>query len=254
MFGPQIQQWARALAERIVRPLAALGITPNIATVIGLVLNVITATIFASGHLRLGAVAMIVAGLFDMVDGALARVRNQKTNFGAFFDSTLDRLSEGIVLLGIIIFAVRDTSLPLRDWIIPTAYAAALCSVMVSYTRARAEGLGVELKEGLVARPERVVVLAGGLLIGGEAWLLGTLMVLAAATLVTTVQRIVMVWRKLDIREAAPEGQRVVIGQRLLGMRQRTAKHETEFSLFPSMWGRRSNKTSVPHPPRGAGR
>ncbi|HKT37517.1 MAG TPA: CDP-alcohol phosphatidyltransferase family protein, partial [Ktedonobacterales bacterium] len=83
MFGPRIQRTARHIAEMVVRPLAAIGMTPKFATLLGLVLNGITAAILAMGYLRLGGVLLLFAGMFDMVDGALARVRNQKTTFGA---------------------------------------------------------------------------------------------------------------------------------------------------------------------------
>src|SRR5579885_1671812 len=106
MFGPRIQQNARRIAEMVVRPLAALGMTPNMATVLGLLLNGVAAAILATGNLRWGGLMLLFAGLFDMVDGALARVRNRKTTFGAFFDSTLDRYSEGIVLLGVVLYAL----------------------------------------------------------------------------------------------------------------------------------------------------
>ena len=100
MFGSRLQQRARRFAEMVVAPLAAIGMTPNMATLLGLLLNSATAAVLAIGHLRIGGAMLLFAGAFDMVDGALARVRNQKTTFGAFFDSTLDRFSEGIVLLG----------------------------------------------------------------------------------------------------------------------------------------------------------
>lgn len=197
MFGPRIQQTARRIAEMVVRPLAAIGLTPNMATLIGLVLNVITAAVLATGNLRVGGALLLFAGLFDMVDGALARVRNQKTTFGAFFDSTLDRYSEGLVLLGIIIFASGLPDTPHRAWTIALAYAAGLGSLMVSYARARAEGLGLEMKSGLMARPERVLLLALGLILGGADWLIWTLLLLAVTSVFTSVQRIIAVWLKL---------------------------------------------------------
>src|SRR5574340_189684 len=190
MFGPGLQQRARRLAEYVVRPLAAMGLTPNMATLIGLLLNGLAAAILASGQLRLGGVALLFAGLFDMVDGALARVTNKKTTFGAFFDSTIDRYSEGLTLLGVIIFALRQPPSPTHTWEVALAYVAALGSVMVSYTRARAEGLGLSLKTGLMARPERVVLLAGGLLLGGAGWLVWTLLLLAVTSVFTSIQRI----------------------------------------------------------------
>lgn len=197
MFGPGIQQRARRIAEYVVRPLAALGLTPNMATLIGLLLNGVAAAILASGSLRLGGLALLIAGLFDMVDGALARVTNKKTTFGAFFDSTIDRYSEGLTLLGVIIFALRQPPAPTHTWEVALAYVAALGSVMVSYTRARAEGLGLTLKTGLMARPERVLLLAGGLIIGGAGWLVWTLLLLAVTSVFTSAQRIVDVARIL---------------------------------------------------------
>lgn len=197
MFGPRIQESARRFAERIVRPLAALGLTPNMATLLGLLLNCVTAAVIATGNLRVGGVLVLFAGLFDMADGALARVRNQKTVFGAFFDSTLDRFSEGIVLLGVILYAMGQPPSPGRTWIVALTYVAGLGSLMVSYARARAEGLGIEMKSGLMARPERVLLLGIGLILGGSGWLVGTLAVLAVTSMYTSIQRIYAVWRLL---------------------------------------------------------
>jgi CDP-diacylglycerol--glycerol-3-phosphate 3-phosphatidyltransferase len=203
MFGPRLQQNARRIAEMIVRPLAAIGMTPNMATVLGLLLNGVAAAIIASGSLRVGGLVLLFAGLFDMVDGALARVRNLKTTFGAFFDSTLDRYSEGLVLLGVIIFALSLHDATQRAEVIALAYIAALSSLLVSYARARAEGLGIGLKSGLMARPERVLLLAVGLLIGGTTVLLWTVGILAVTSTFTVVQRIYTVWRMLSRGQAA---------------------------------------------------
>lgn len=218
MFGPGIQQQARRIAESIVRPLAALGLTPNMATLIGLMLNIATAVVIALGHLWIGGAMLLFAGVFDMFDGALARVRNQKTVFGAFFDSTLDRFSEGIVLLGIIAYALNEPAVANHVWIVCLAYVAGLGSLMVSYTRARAEGLGLSAKSGLMARPERVVLLAVGLIFGGLVrpagmGLLWTLALLAVTSVFTSVQRIVAVWRALalnETRSTATKAQSVV--------------------------------------------
>lgn len=204
MFGPGIQQRARHIAEMVVRPLAALGLTPNMATLLGLLLNCVTAAILATGHLRLGGALLLFAGLFDMVDGALARIRNQKTTFGAFFDSTLDRYSEGVVLLGIIVFAMTAPSYPSRTWLVALTYVAGLSSLMVSYARARAEGLGLECKSGLMARPERVLLLAAGLIIGGASWLIWTVGILAVTSTYTAIERIFVVWRTIQRTAALP--------------------------------------------------
>jgi CDP-diacylglycerol--glycerol-3-phosphate 3-phosphatidyltransferase len=202
MFGARIQQQARRFAESLVRPLAAIGLTPNMATLLGLCLSAATAAVLTTGYLRLGGVLALLAGIFDMFDGALARVQQKKTTFGAFFDSTLDRYSEGLVLLGILLYAVALPPSSMRTWVVVLTYVAALSSLMVSYAKARAEGLGLEIKTGLMARPERVLLLSLGLIIGG-AWLLPwTMGVLAVASTFTAVQRIVRVWTLLERRPA----------------------------------------------------
>jgi phosphatidylinositol phosphate synthase len=227
MFGPAFQERARRIAEYVVRPLAALGLTPNMATLIGLLLNALAAAILAVGQLRLGGVALLVAGLFDMVDGALARVRNQKTTFGAFFDSTIDRYSEGLTLLGVIIYALRQPPSATHEWEVALAYLAALGSLMVSYSRARAEGLGLSLKTGLMARPERVLLLAGGLIIGGAGWLVWTLLVLAVTSVFTSAQRMVdvawMLKHAAAKQEREDQGERKETSQGLNGFATRTA-------------------------------
>lgn len=197
MFGTRIQRQARRIAEMVVRPLAAIGLTPNVATVLGLLLNGVTAVVLAAGYLRLGGVMVLFAGIFDMFDGALARVRNQKTPFGAFLDSTLDRYSEGLVLLGILLYALGESPSPARTWLVALTYVAGLSSLMVSYTKARAEGMGIEVKIGFVARPERVLLLGVGLILGGSSWLLWIIALLAASTTLTALQRIAHVWGRL---------------------------------------------------------
>lgn len=200
MFGSGFQRGARQFAENIVRPLAAIGLTPNGATLLGLLLSGLTAGILATGSLRIGGVAVAIAGIFDMFDGALARVQNRKTTFGAFFDSTLDRYSEGLVLLGIVLYAMGQPASAARTWIVALTYIAALSSLMVSYTKARAEGLGLECKIGFMARPERVTLLATGLILGGASWLLWTMAALALTSTFTAVQRIVYIRRLLSPR------------------------------------------------------
>jgi CDP-diacylglycerol--glycerol-3-phosphate 3-phosphatidyltransferase len=201
MFGTRVQQFFRRMVERVMRPLAHLGITPNMLTITGFMLTAFTAGVIAFNHLRIGGLLVLVSGIFDMFDGAMARVTQKSSKFGAFFDSTLDRYSEGILLLGVIIYA--QLHLPQQTIVIGTittaqlvvwlAYLVALSSLMVSYTRARAEGLGLECKVGLLARPERVILLAIGLLIGQVA-LLWTMLVLALLTTLTAIQRIIHIW------------------------------------------------------------
>jgi CDP-diacylglycerol--glycerol-3-phosphate 3-phosphatidyltransferase len=201
MIGTRVQHFMRRLVEHIIQPLARTGITPNMLTLLGLLLTIFTAGVIAFNHLRIGGVLVLCAGLFDMFDGAMARVTQKSSKFGAFFDSTLDRYAEGILLLGIIIYAQLHlpsqqiigsiTNVSLVVWL---TYLAALSSLMISYARARAEGLGLECKIGLLARPERVILLAAGLLIGGQPGLLWTMLILAVLTTITAVQRIIHIW------------------------------------------------------------
>jgi CDP-diacylglycerol--glycerol-3-phosphate 3-phosphatidyltransferase len=222
MFGSRVQRQARHVAERIVRPLAAIGVTPNIATLLGLLLNGVAAAVLATGHLRLGGALALGAGIFDMFDGALARVQNKKTTFGAFFDSTLDRYSEGLVLLGVLLYAAGRPATPGRVWVLGLTYVAALSSLMVSYAKARAEGLGLECRIGLMARPERVLLLAAGLTLGGAGWLLWTMAALALTSTFTAVQRIVHVWREATraTTARAANGARPAGGARLAARRR----------------------------------
>ena len=200
MFSRRIQQQARYLVTLIIKPLSGLGITPNMLTVIGLLLSGLTAIVIAQGYISIGGWLVLFAGIFDMFDGAMARVRNAATTFGAFLDSTLDRYSEGIILFGLLYYALQHPGLqdPLwpmpheQTWMITFVYIALLGSLMVSYTKARAEGLGLECKTGLLARPERVILLAIGLLTNTGIWALA---LLAVFSNVTAVDRIFSIWR-----------------------------------------------------------
>ncbi len=213
MISRRIQQRVRYLVTLIMKPLSGLGITPNMLTIIGLLLSGLTAIVIAQGFIRLGGWLVLFAGIFDMFDGAMARVRNAATTFGAFLDSTLDRYSEGIILFGLLYYAVqhpglKDTLWPMpheQSWMIAFIYIALLGSLMVSYTKARAEGLGLECKTGLLARPERVILLAIGLIFTSTG--IWAVALLAVFSNVTAVERIISIWRKtrqaVGKREAA---------------------------------------------------
>ena len=200
MFSRRIQQRARHLVALLIQPFARSGVNPNTLTLVGLLLSILTAVVIAQGLLVAGGLLVLFAGLFDMLDGAMARVRNIATTFGAFFDSTLDRYSESIILFGLLYYAMQrpalhDFAWPFpyeQSWMISFIFIAVIGSLMVSYTKARAEGLGLECKTGLLARPERVVILAIGLLSGTYIWALA---VLAVFSQVTAIERIVHVWR-----------------------------------------------------------
>lgn len=222
MVSRRIQQRVRQFVTSIIEPLARLGITPNTLTLLGLLLSCITAAIIAQGSIFIGGLLVLFAGIFDMFDGALARAQNAASTFGAFFDSTLDRYSESIILFGLLWYVLHIQSAaelhnsflirwPLgneQSWMISLIYIAVVGSLMVSYTKARAEGLGLELKTGLLARPERVVILAIGLITGTGIW---AVLLLAIFSNVTAVERIVYIRRVTrQVAQQTVQGQAAV--------------------------------------------
>src|SRR5947209_18612405 len=174
-------------------------LSPNAISLTGLALNVLAAVLVWEQLMFLGGVAFVVGSIMDTLDGRDSRMSGKGTLFGAFLDSTLDRMEEGIVLAAVAAyFASRDDQLAVAAVVV-----AVLGSLMVSYTRARAEAIGVECKVGLATRPVRVVVLSIGLLfakgagLGDFALLAASIYVLAGLTVVTVGQRIWHVRRAL---------------------------------------------------------
>ena len=191
---PVVERTIRAWVSPLVTLLARAGINPNALTFVGLFLNFGAAYVVWIGQLRLGAVAFLFASGFDMLDGALARLRGKESRLGAFLDSTFDRLSETALFVAILHdILVRGYG----PWWLPEITLLALAgSLSTSYVRARAESLGQECKVGWLERPERVVLLVVGLAVGPSA--LGyVIFALAVLTWVTTIQRIAHVWRSL---------------------------------------------------------
>ena len=178
--------------DPIVSPLAAIGVTPNMISVFGFGGNVAAAVLAAGGHLLWAGVVMLVASALDLLDGALARKTGTVTKFGAVFDSVLDRLSEAAVLGGLLF---HFTQIGGHTQEVVLCYAAIVGSIMVSYVRARAEGEGLTLREGLFTRAERVILLGGALIIGHGVilWALWALAVLSHAT---AAQRVFAVWQR----------------------------------------------------------
>ena len=172
----------------MVSPLAALGVTPNMVTVGGLALNVGVAWVLATGHIRIAGGLLLIAGAADMLDGALARRTQKFTIFGAFLDSTLDRYSEAVVLLGLT-YVEAQLHAELNVMLIVGTLTG---SFLISYARAKAESLRLECKVGLLPRPERILILAIGLLF---PILTPVLIILVVLTNLTALQRIFEVWR-----------------------------------------------------------
>ena len=174
-------------------------LTPNAISLTGFVLNVVAAVLILEEYFVLGAIAFIVGSLMDMMDGRYSRMSGKGTPFGAFLDSTLDRVEEGVVLAAVATYYAKQG----QQEVVGATVLAVVGSYMVSYTRARAEALGVECKVGIASRAVRVVILSAGLVFaGGEIvedfdLLEPAIYVVAALTIFTTLQRVLHVRRQL---------------------------------------------------------
>ena len=187
---------------------------PNLLTTLGFALTVVAGVFYAVDHVRTAGALVLLGGAFDVFDGRVARLGGLASKFGSFYDSTLDRMSEVVVYLGLLSLYNRyqaDLTDITMIYLIMLAMAG---SLMVSYTRARAEALGLDCTVGFMQRPERIVLLGGGSLLFGLMWegkvISIVIIVVALLTNVTAVQRIVWVRRRasgvpLDAPLAAPE-------------------------------------------------
>ena len=188
-FTRLIGEICGAIVDRIVRWLALSRIHPNVLTFLGLVINAWAAFLFAEGRFREAAAVVIGAGLFDMVDGRVARATDRVTKFGGFFDSVLDRYSDLALLVGLLVYYA---SINRFFYIVLTAIVMA-GSVMVSYTRASAQNYIPRCKVGFLERPERVVLIIIGALFGRMAQVLWVIAVLAN---LTVIHRMIYTWQE----------------------------------------------------------
>ena len=215
---PSFKERTRRIAHLALDPIASmlhrLHVGPDVMTVAGLLVSITAAIAFLFGRFRLGAVLMAIGGVCDVLDGELARRSGTRSRFGAFLDSTLDRLSDGLVLTGIAGYyiihlwalvldppaAVAEVTHGLEPivWVnvALTAVLALVGSFMVSYTRARAEGLGLECKVGWFERPERTVLLIVAASFGVGRWMSLGLMLLAGLSFITAAQRVAHIWKQ----------------------------------------------------------
>jgi phosphatidylglycerophosphate synthase len=183
----------RSIAEPVARTVAATRLTPNQVTALGFVLNVIAAVLVGYGLFIAGAVVMLLGGVLDLVDGALARLTKRATPFGSVFDAVMDRYAEGVVLFGLLIWELNHG----RNVEVALIFATVVGSFLVSYTRARAEVIRMDVKEGLFTRAERVALLALALIFSRIPYVLvGALWILAILTNVTALQRLFYVWSR----------------------------------------------------------
>jgi CDP-diacylglycerol--glycerol-3-phosphate 3-phosphatidyltransferase len=183
------------IIKPVVPVLAKTGLTPNSLTFFGLILAAVAAAAIATDRLLLGGILVLVSGVFDLFDGALARVTRGPSKFGALLDSVADRFGEAILLFGLLLLYIRQGSSAGTEILL--IFAAMVGSFLVSYVRARAEGLGFECKVGWFTRTERVILLALGLMLNQ---VLVALIILAAISYFTVGQRVIYIWLKGESR------------------------------------------------------
>jgi CDP-diacylglycerol--glycerol-3-phosphate 3-phosphatidyltransferase len=177
------------LIRLIVRALALSRIHPNVLTFIGLVVNAVAAVLLARGRFLVAGIVIVVAAIFDMVDGRVARETQQVTPFGGFFDSVVDRYSDLVLLMGLLVYYASIN----RFFYVVLTAVVMTGSVMVSYTRARAENVIPKCKAGFMERPERIVLLIIGALFNRMAQVLWVIAVLAN---ITVMHRMLHTWRE----------------------------------------------------------
>jgi CDP-diacylglycerol--glycerol-3-phosphate 3-phosphatidyltransferase len=225
-FKDRLRDGAHGVLAPVVRMLARLGVQPDWLTILGAVFSLAAALAFFEGAFRWGSAALVAAGLCDILDGQLARASGFETRFGAFLDSTLDRLSEALVFVGIagfymvhLIELAHNPTLVLTElsrdlepgtWVRVALLAmlALVGSFLVSYTRARAEGLGLDCKVGWAERPERMVALIIAGLFGVSRMMPAVLMLLTVMCFFTAGQRVAYVWRSTRGSEEHPGPER----------------------------------------------
>jgi CDP-diacylglycerol---glycerol-3-phosphate 3-phosphatidyltransferase len=212
MLGESIGGPAMRVINAMVRALASAGVHPNLLTAIGVSINVGCGLLFGFGEFFWAGIVLIVANLFDMLDGNVARLTGNVTKFGGFLDSSLDRLSDMVVFLGIMVFYAGNS--PQHSILnVFLAGVGLMSSVMVSYTTARSEGLGVKANVGFLQRPERVVLLIIGALStwdwSSDFFLFNrmpqVLWVLAIGSIWTLVHRMYFIWTEFRRIELGAE-------------------------------------------------
>ena len=206
MFEAKLKPRLEIILSVVANKMVAIGITANMVTLFGFVVNLIAAFYFATGRLVTGGVLILFGGSFDMIDGAVARAQRNPRASGALLDSVIDRYSEGFLLLGALIYFYSLESLIG----IILAFSAWFGSILVSYVRARAEGLQVTCKVGLMQRPERIILLGAGTVLQGALLhkypflqstgmiLLCTLGILTLTSHITAIHRLIFSYQELS--------------------------------------------------------
>jgi len=194
-----MRKWTGYITQPVAKRIAAIGITANAITIIGLFFGIGAGVCIALGYLKLAAILILVGGSFDMMDGAVARVSNKNTPFGALLDSVVDRYSEGAIFLGIAIYFFGERMIGG----LALTCLGLIGAFLVSYVRARAEGLDLDCKVGIMQRPERVIMLFLGVVFQGVlvvkfSPLFMALLVMVILSHFTVLQRIAFASKKLN--------------------------------------------------------
>ncbi len=197
-----------AAVNPLVQRLIRAGVRPNTITTVGTALVLVSAVAYGFGYIRLGGLILLLSGVADTLDGQVARGGAMVTRFGAFYDSTLDRVGDGATFIGIGAYLLLAPDVAFRVPAVIVCMVAILSSLLVSYARARAEGLGLDCRVGIAQRAERVLGLGlVSLLVGAGPRALvleGVVALLAVASTITVVQRFVYVYRNADWAPAEP--------------------------------------------------
>src|SRR6266480_1975667 len=198
-------------ALRVIEPaislLARNRVSPNAITTVGTLITIAAGAVYASGHIMTAGWIMAVTAFFDVVDGEVARRTGRCTVFGAFYDSTLDRVADGALMAGLTIFYATNATHHNR-YMMVVCLLGIIGTFLVSYTRARAESLGIDAKVGVMQRPERIVLLSLPQALFGLFWngwvLIGIVLLLTVTAWITAVQRIAFVYRATKHMELTP--------------------------------------------------
>ena len=204
---------AKKVFRDVIHPmtnfLAQLNINPNLLTIFSFLMAFGAGVEFFRGSLRTAAIWLLLGGLFDVLDGDVARSAHRTSRFGALLDSTLDRYAEATVFIGIGYYFLKNGGASEKTLLLVAVLAFALVgSFMVSYVRARSEGLGIECGVGIMQRPERVILLAAGALVSPSALIL-VIFIIAIMTNYTAAQRVRFAWKRLNEDEPKLDQPRV---------------------------------------------
>lgn len=202
-----LKKGALRTLEPAISFLARHNVSPNAITTVGTLLTIAAGVVYATGHIMTAGWLMGVTAFFDVVDGEVARRTGRSTVFGAFYDSTLDRVADGALMAGLTVFYATNVAHH-NIYMVVVCLLGMIGTFVVSYTRARAESLGIDAKVGVMQRPERIVLLSAPQAFFGLFWngwvLIGIIVLLSVTAWITAVQRIAFVYRATQHMDAKP--------------------------------------------------